>query len=220
MVRPAARSLRAMDVESPAPWVRRLDAFVVAAAEDRRWLWLLLLGNLGGSVFGFDWYKSQLAVTPWLLWPVTADSPLATLLFTLVVGLWLAGRRSPALEALAALGLLKYGFWTIFVLGLYWLTGGRFLPIDGLLFATHGWMVVQGLLVLRAAPPGPGALALAAAWYFLNDAVDYFTAWRPWLPDPAHFGLVRVVSAASTGAFWWLGVLGAGCRATRAGSRF
>lgn len=175
---------------------------LLALAPRRGWFWLLVLGNLAGSLYGFWWYAEQLAVTPVAVWPWTADSPLSTFFLTGVLLAWWRGRRVPLLEGLAWLGLLKYGFWTVFVLGLWWARGGTFWWVDAMLVATHAFMVLQGMVFARAHRLGPGALGFALAWYVLNDALDYAAGFHPRIPDPAVFGLVRAVSLASTPLFW------------------
>lgn len=181
-----------------------LDTLLSRAVEDRRWLRLLVAANLMGSLYGFWWYADQLAATPWVLWPWTADSPLSTFFLTGVLVLWAAGRRLPALEALAFFGLVKYGFWTVLVLGLWWAGGAPVGWVDAGLVLTHTIMVLQGLVFVRRHRLGAGALGFALAWYAWNDFLDYAAGYHPHFPDPGALPLIRAVALASTPFIWWL----------------
>ena len=50
-----------------------------------------------------------------LLWPFVPDSPLSTTLFSLVLVLYLLGKKSSLLSLLAGAFLVKYGLWAVAV---------------------------------------------------------------------------------------------------------
>lgn len=177
---------------------RRLRGQLIA---DRRWLGLLLAVNLVGAGYGFDWYAGQLRATPVWLWPLTADSPMSLLFFALALTAWWLGRRWPVMEALGYLGLLKYGFWTMFVVGLHWAGGGAFQWIDLFLFTSHGFMALQALLLVGALPLAVGAFGPALAWYLANDYFDYVHPGTPTMGFLAAPALIRSVSLTSTPLF-------------------
>ena len=84
---------------------------------DRPWmLWSLFAVNLLGSIYGFYWYKEQLMMTASWLNLFVPDSPTASSAFTLVLLLYALRRRSPLIEAFAAVTLFKYGVWAVAVI--------------------------------------------------------------------------------------------------------
>src|SRR5699024_12202860 len=50
---------------------------------DKRFLICLFLINLIGTIYGFIWYESQLAITPAIFLIFVPDSPTASLFFTI-----------------------------------------------------------------------------------------------------------------------------------------
>lgn len=165
---------------------------------DRRWLWVLLLVNLVGAGYGFCWYREQLAVTPLGYWPVVPDSPLSVLFMSMVISLLLAGRRSELLEAVAYISLAKYGAWTVFVIAMYWMKGGRVVFEDVHLVVSHGAMVAQAVVFARQFVPRPVPVLAAGAWFALNDYFDYWVGVHPTLPDPSYFAVVKFQAVAAT----------------------
>jgi len=169
--------------------------------ENRRLLGLLLGVNLVGAGYGFDWYAGQLRATPVGLWPLTADSPMSLLFFCLALGAWLLGRRRPVLETLGYLGLLKYGFWTMLVVGLHWAGGGDLQWIDLFLFVSHGFMALEALLLVGGLPLRAGAFGPALAWYLAGDYLDYLHPGTPTMGFLPELALTRAVSLISTPVF-------------------
>jgi uncharacterized membrane protein YpjA len=169
-----------------------------------RLAWLVVAINLAGTAFGFYYYLGQFSYEPLLAWPVVPDSPVATLLIALSIASWKLGNSREWLNALAFFGCLKLGFWTPYVLlvfregfvaqtaaWLYWF-----------LFFSHLAMVVQGFVIHRYSDFPVRAVAVALAWYGLNDFVDYFvpivgTPHHTWLPvQPIVNGVIGHVSPA------------------------
>ncbi|MHB0885413.1 MAG: DUF1405 domain-containing protein [Bacillota bacterium] len=165
---------------------------------DRRWLWPLIAINFAGSLFGFYWYRDQLATTPWYTWIIVADSPLSSFYFTFVLLNLQRRVRAGWLEAVAYVGLIKYGFWTFMVISLYWLEGGPVIIMEALLVLSHLAMLVEGLMYFRYFTPATGWLVAATAWFAFDDYLDYFHGYVPSIPVGAHLRLVVAVSLAST----------------------
>jgi uncharacterized membrane protein YpjA len=178
--------------------------------------WLLVVNALGAA-YGFAWYGDQLAGVPLWLWPLTADSPMSLLFSSLALASWLRGRRWPVMEGLAYLGLLKYGFWTMLVVGRHWSRGGFAWDIDLFLFASHAFMAVQAVLLGLTRGPGASAVAVALLWYLANDYADYLHPEGLTLLPVAELSLVRAISLASTPIFAIL-LLWVGGPRNRAGS--
>ncbi|MEF8862321.1 MAG: DUF1405 domain-containing protein [Haloarculaceae archaeon] len=161
-----------------------------------RLVWPVVAANLAGTAFGFWFYRFQFTITDPVMWPLVPDSPLATLLIALSLSFWKLGRSNEYLNTLAFFGCIKLGAWTPFVLLAFpaeWPTGSLaalglvgFVWQYGLyafLVTGHLAMVVEAFLIHRYAAFRVGAVALAAAWYTLNDVVDYLV---PVVGDPHH----------------------------------
>lgn len=141
------------------------------------WRWLLVI-NFVGSIYGFYWYRYQLAETPPKYWLIVPDSPGSTLLMAIyLVGL-LAGGDSKRgwlnwLGAVAFLSNMKYGLWTAIVLPHNGLTTGLWTFDHIHLSLSHFGMWVQGALFLLYHRPVPGAAVVALLWMWFQDYVDY-----------------------------------------------
>jgi uncharacterized membrane protein YpjA len=175
------------------PWY---VAPVPEAVEDLglRLVWLVVATNVLGTTFGFYYYginplvpgfvEGQFALEPVVMWPLVPDSPVATAFIALAFGAWALGRRNEYLTALAFFGCLKLGAWTPFVLlafkadfaYVHW-------AMYNFLFWSHLAMVLQGFVLHRIGDFPVKAVAVAVAWYLLNDVVDYFV---PVVGDPHH----------------------------------
>jgi uncharacterized membrane protein YpjA len=155
---------------------------------DRRWfLWSMLVINALGSVYGFYWYHLQLQMTKGWLKLFVPDSPTASTLFTLVLLLYIMGRRSPLLEAFAAVTLFKYGIWAVAMILLSaWVAPAPFFQAlhwtDWMLMTSHLGMAAEAVLYSRFFTYRPLHLVLAGVWVLLNDAIDYGLDIHPWLP--------------------------------------
>jgi uncharacterized membrane protein YpjA len=177
-----------------------------AIAKDRSWWWLLFGINLFGSLYGFWWYRDQLAATPTKYWVIVPDSPAATFLLTIWLGLLLFGFdwRKPGMQFLGATAFLanmKWGLWTATVL-----------PQAGI---AHGWefdyihlslshfaMWAQGMLYARYYPPSLAPALGALGWVLFQDLMDYQVLMtHTWLPYDEQFGFARAV-AVSLSCIW------------------
>ncbi|MGI9952185.1 DUF1405 domain-containing protein [Moorellaceae bacterium AZ2] len=154
----------------------------------------LLVINLLGSLYGYYWYRGQLAATPWVWWVFTPDSPLSTSLFTLALALALKGKENPLLRLLAAAGVIKYGLWAAVIISDYWLKGGPVEPLEVMLFLSHLGMGAEGYIFVRHWPANFRQVLLAGVWLGINDYVDYVLGRHPYLFRADQEGLAAVTA--------------------------
>lgn len=175
--------------------------------EDRRATFLLLLVNLFGTVYGYWWYRDQLAATPIRAWPVVPDSPTATGLFALFLAALLRGREIPPLSAFAFLSSVKYGLWTPAVMAHYWVTAGRATFESIHLSLSHLGMALEAFIYMRAFPPRRPSVLLAGAWLLFNDFADYALGFHPFLPvaGPAAASFAAAAAVLLSLAAVWAG---------------
>jgi uncharacterized membrane protein YpjA len=147
--------------------------------------WLVVGVNIVGTAFGFWYYRFQFAAEPLAIWPLVPDSPVATFFIAASLALWKLGRSSEVVNALAFFGCWKLGLWTPFVLVAFadGFLATTPLPMYAFLLGSHLMMVVEAFVIHRYSDFPVGAVAVAVAWYGLNDLVDYFV---PILGTPHH----------------------------------
>ncbi|GAB4073589.1 DUF1405 domain-containing protein [Barrientosiimonas marina] len=146
---------------------------------DKRVLWLLFIINFFGTVYGFYWYRYQMAETPALFLPFVPDSPTATLFFTIVLLFFLFRKNAPYIEALAVISLFKYGVWAV-AMNLLTLAVEGSLGWPGyMLMVSHGAMAIQGLLYAPFYKIAGRHIAVAAVWVLHNDIIDYVFGQMP-----------------------------------------
>ena len=144
-------------------------------------LYLLLLGNIIGAVFGFTWwYGEQLKQAKWYLWIFTAPSPMYAALFVVAAILIMIRVKDSQATSffyfITSIGLIKYGIWTI----IFWLTfsGAKelgYLMIAWLVFS-HGVMAAESSLLyhkIQLKKYSIPFLLMATAWFLLNDYLNY-----------------------------------------------
>ena len=159
---------------------------------------VIILANLAGTLFGFYWYRGLLESTPVYLWPLVPDSPIATLLISTSLFLYLKGNPNKYIDVLAFFGNLKYGLWTVFV-ELYMFES--FLAVNSLpmylfIIFSHLAMFFQAFLVLKYTELSWKPAVFAFSFYLLNDFVDYSLGIYATLPRD-----VSIVSLTSFVAF-------------------
>ncbi|WP_168119132.1 DUF1405 domain-containing protein [Paenibacillus sp. HB172176] len=161
---------------------------------NRKFLWLLFVFNVAGTVYGYIWYGNQLEWTAankpaWML-PFVPDSPTSSLFFSIAILYFLfplqranklatAGRA--VIEALAIVCSVKYGVWAVsMIVAGTWL--GDSLPWTSImLVVSHLAMAVESILYFRFMTAGIPAIVVSACWLLLNDVVDYTQDVYPWL---------------------------------------
>lgn len=134
---------------------------------------LLFLINLGGTIYGFIWYESQLVNTPFYFLPFVPDSPTASLFFTTWLFFYLFYIRVPYVEALAVTSLFKYGIWAVVMNFLTMVVDGSLDWQGYMLIASHGAMAIQGLLYIPNYTFSLRHLTVAGIVLLHNDIIDY-----------------------------------------------
>lgn len=146
---------------------------------NKRFLIALFLINLVGTIYGFIWYESQLAITPPIFLIFVPDSPTASLFFTIFLFFFLFKKNTPYIEALAIITLFKYGVWAV-VMNLLTLIVDGSLGWQGyMLMASHGAMAIQGLLYAPFYKIQGKHIFVAAVWTLHNDVIDYVFGMMP-----------------------------------------
>ena len=146
---------------------------------NKRFLIALFLINLVGTIYGFIWYESQLAITPPIFLIFVPDSPTASLFFTIFLFFFLFKKNTPYIEALAIITLFKYGVWAV-VMNLLTLIVDGSLGWQGyMLMASHGAMAIQGLLYAPFYKIQRKHIFVAAIWTLHNDVIDYVFGMMP-----------------------------------------
>jgi uncharacterized membrane protein YpjA len=153
-------------------------------------VWLIVAVNLLGTAFGFYYYGFQLARTPVEMWLFVPDSPMATLFIALALASWKLGRPQQWLIALAFVGNIVLGGWTVWVhLAFYEQFGYLSEPMRQFLIWSHAAMVLQAFVLHRIGTFDPRAVGVATLWYAVDTTVDYFVPVRgelhhTFLPTP------------------------------------
>lgn len=148
----------------------------------RPWaLWVLLLINGGGTLYGFLWYDQQLAVTPPQFLLFVPDSPTASLFFTGVLAAFLFKKNIGLLEAFAAVTLIKYGLWAVAMNVGAGVMGGELHWQNYMLIASHFGMALQAVLFLPYFRIKAWHLIVVGVWTVHNDIIDYIYGMHPWV---------------------------------------
>jgi len=143
---------------------------------------ILIIINILGSIYGYYWYRGQLAATPVKHWLFVPDSPLSTTLFALaIIFLLYQKRKVLLLSFLAFITVIKYGFWAVFVNTHYWLLAGQIHWVEVMLWLSHLGMAVQGIIYLIIFPPALWEWGVVSIWLVINDYVDYAWGLHPYL---------------------------------------
>ncbi|MBP1999564.1 putative membrane protein YpjA [Paenibacillus shirakamiensis] len=160
----------------------------------RSFLWLLLISNVLGTIYGYIWYEDQMksTVADGMLWQVifVPDSPTASLFFCLAIGfLLISERRAKSwglfreiIEALAVVTSIKYGIWAVTMIFAGAYQGQELVWQDWMLVISHSAMAVEALLYIRLFKFGSRLLIGAGLWTLLNDTIDYTYEVYPYLP--------------------------------------
>lgn len=145
----------------------------------RPFLILLFFVNMGGTIYGYIWYGWQLKITEPIFLIFVPDSPTASLFFTIVLGLWIFGKRSRLFEALAFVTLIKYGLWAVVMNLLTLWETGSIGWIGWMLVVSHFAMALQAVLYIEHYRFGWLSAALTAIWTLHNDVIDYVFGQMP-----------------------------------------
>ena len=158
-----------------------------------RWLYaLILITNLAGVIYGFYWYKDQLSITPLKFWIFTPDCPGAAFLFLIWALLVALKLPNKGFRVVAVTALIKYGIWTVSVIGLLWIEHGINYWENVILFVSHFGMIIEGIVFAAKMKVSKYAFWLTSIWLLLNDFIDYYFKVHPWLPDYNRLSEIRV----------------------------
>ncbi|UII54623.1 DUF1405 domain-containing protein [Cytobacillus spongiae] len=178
---------------------------------NRQVLWLLLIVNIVGTVYGYIWYGSQLEQTPDKFLLFVPDSPTASLFFVLVLVAFLLGKNWPLMEALAIITLFKYGIWAVVMNLLVYFVTGELDWVAYMLMASHGAMAIQGILYAPFYRIKWWHVIVAGIWTLHNDVIDYVFFMLPrypvldmYIPQIGYFTFW--LSIVSIGIAWYYGI--------------
>ncbi|GIN70072.1 hypothetical protein J14TS2_05470 [Bacillus sp. J14TS2] len=172
-------------------------SFVYLILRNRLFLWMLLIINILGTIYGYIWYGYQLSETPAIFIPFVPDSPTASLFFVFVLIAFLLKRNWPLFEALALITLVKYGVWAV-VMNILTLKVTGDLPWEGyMLMVSHGAMALQGLLYAMFYKMKWWHVTVAAIWTLHNDVIDYV-----YMQYPVYPGLEGYINHIGYFTFW------------------
>lgn len=161
--------------------------------EQKKFILILIAINLLGSIYGFYWYKNQLlsTSTKWLIF--VPDSPMASSFFTIFLILYYFNKKSPIIDALAAVTSFKYGIWaTAVILWGAWaeypslirmITLDTISWTDIMLMTSHLGMALEALIFFRKYSFGFLSIFIVGIWTLTNDYIDYTQDVHPWLPN-------------------------------------
>lgn len=158
----------------------------------------MIIIDFFGSLYGYYWYRYQLAETPWYLWLFIPDSPLSTTLTGLALFLLLLGKDWPLLQLIAYLTIIKYGLWAVVLISHFGLSGGQVTAEMWMLWFSHWGMAAEGFIYLRHLKIKPWQWLVAAGWLFFNDWVDYGGGLHPYLYAPDQWPLALVSAVVLT----------------------
>lgn len=136
-------------------------------------LYFIILCNLPGTIYGYIWYGSQLAETPWYFYIFVPDSPTATLFLTISLILLLFNRKSTIIDTLAFVTLIKYGVWAVFMNIFMFYVDQTIYPMGVMLIMSHGIMAIQAFLFMPLFKFDIKSIIIALIWVFHNDVIDY-----------------------------------------------
>ncbi|HLS60178.1 MAG TPA: DUF1405 domain-containing protein [Virgibacillus sp.] len=146
---------------------------------DKRFLIVLFIINLLGTIYGYLWYESQLVITPAIFLVFVPDSPTASLFFTIFLLFFIFNKSTPYIEALAITSLFKYGIWAVVMNGLTLMIDGSLSWQGYMLMASHAGMAIQGLLYAPYYTIKLRHLVIASIWILHNDIIDYVFGMMP-----------------------------------------
>ncbi len=160
----------------------------------------LVAANVAGFFTGIYYYWNQLMASPPALWIVIIDSPLSVLLFSIVCLLLYFRKGIPeTFKLLAAAYVIKYGFWTMLTLWLYWVNYAVFgdQVVGGLDFILHLGMAVEGVMLIPKIKPKITGALFVLAICLTNDYLDYFWGTVTRIP-PTYINLLMFESFAAS----------------------
>jgi uncharacterized membrane protein YpjA len=145
----------------------------------------IIVINIAGSVVGLFYYWDQLVSASPFAWVFIPDCPLYTMLVAVILAVYASTKRSSDLiNFITAVGLAKYGTWTVVVvLGF----SAFYFSIDSSLYTVlvlmHIAMAAEFILPLLLIQQLEFRVpAVALVWFLANDFADYFLGTHPPVP--------------------------------------
>ena len=164
-----------------------LRLFEVFKRPFERWFLItLVVINFFGSIYGYYWYRYQLAHNSLNFWPIIPDSPRSTTFLMIALLIFLIGskktwQRTAWFQALAYTGVIKYGIWAVAMITQSWIMGDPVNFTDVMLWFSHLGMAAQGVVFLRHLEMNYGTIFIPAVWMVFNDYMDYVYGFHPYL---------------------------------------
>lgn len=146
---------------------------------DKKFIFILFLINLFGTIYGYYWYMPQLSITPMIFLPFVPDSPTASLFFTIFIFFFLYNKNVPYIEALGLVTLIKYGTWAVVMNLLTLWINGELSPAGYMLMASHAGMAIQAVLYSPYYKIEMKHIVFAGIWTLHNDVIDYVFEMMP-----------------------------------------
>lgn len=135
--------------------------------------WILIVGNIIGAIFGFTfWYGGQLLASPLKYWLFIASCPVFSTLFVVCALLIYFKKKFSLLFYLTAVGLVKYGLWTI----IYWANYNNTSIANWLflwLIFSHSTMVLESIILYSRIEFKKSFIIFGWLLFALYDYVNY-----------------------------------------------
>ncbi|RZI53069.1 DUF1405 domain-containing protein [Aeribacillus pallidus] len=167
----------------------------------RSFLYLMLIINTAGTIYGYIWYKQQLSETPPQFIAFVPDSPTASLFFVFVLIGFLVGKHFKLFEALAMITLFKYGIWAVAMNLFVYLETGVLSIYGMMLILSHLGMAIEGLLYAPYYRFEMKHLMLASIWTLHNEIIDYVFDMMP------QYSVLNQYSALIGYFTFWLSII-------------
>lgn len=166
---------------------------------DHRFLIVLLIINTVGSLYGYYWYREQLASTEPLFLLFVPDSPLSTTLFSVALFYKIKEKKMVLLPLLASAFLVKYGLWAV-AINLHLLAIGEgFTWINIMLASSHFAMAVEGVIYYPFRGITFWEVFIVTGILIFQDFMDYVIGFHPYLFNPIQYEFALQTALVLTG---------------------
>lgn len=153
--------------------MKDLMMFLKVILYNKSFMWLLFIVNLLGTIYGYYWYGSQLAITEPKFYLFVPDSPTASLFFTIALLGWLFKKNWKLVEVLALITLVKYGLWAVVMNIWTYIETGSIGWMGWMLVISHFAMALQAILYIPFYRFKWIHILIASIWTVHNDIIDY-----------------------------------------------
>lgn len=163
----------------------------------------IIIINIAGSLVGLFYYWDQLISASPFAWIFIPDCPLYTMLAAVVLAVYASTKRSSDLiNFITAVGLAKYGTWTVVVVlwfsAFYFSVDSSLYTVLVLLHIAMAAEFVLPLLLIRQLKTR--FIAIALVWFLANDFADYFLGTHPPVPT-SEISLIAIFTFLLTPLF-------------------